>query len=362
MYYNEQMFSFSFTIGEGRPRLSGTKLTIQKGGGVLMLAALLPLLPLMDILKKHGEGRPITGWDIFGLTLFSLVGMGMAFGRSGVVIDRDAHTLTEWWGLTFFNFEEKVTDLSGVHEVLLQKETTQHKESSSTVYGIYLLVGQGKVAWAAPGSYLAARRQAKELARFLNVALEDKNTGNRREPDELDLSLGQILKKHGDQPKLTAQPESTHLRSQSDETGVTFEAPVRIGLEGVLGLVVPVLFVAYIWDKNAITGRLGPSGYQYLQVAVVLWVVAMVAWRLKTYFTHRVIWTLTPTHLNHRTAGSTGGKVSIPLSELNEIDVMENGKFLEARSDKQIASFTGRLREDEVYWMRDTLEHYIYKY
>ena len=343
--------------------MSGNKLSIRNGGGFLTWFGLLFFLPAIDIASKFlYAGRPITGADIFGGTLFTCIAIAMVFGRSGCTLDKDQRLITHWWGLTFWPMSVKTTELSQLSEVLLVEETRSNKDSSYTVRAVYLVSGNGKVEWKAPGSYLQARKIAEDLSRFTQRPMNDKVTGHRREPDELDLPLGERLRRQGEPIKLVSQPQDSAIVYRQESERVTFNAPQRWDWNNLGGLVGLLFLVGMFWDTQFIKTHLGEKGLNSLIAGIILASLVFVAWQVKSSLGGRIEVTLTPRSLKSEMVGKLSSKKEIELTKLEELDVVDDGAAWEARSDDRVIRFSGRLRADEIYWMRDTLEHFVHKF
>lgn len=339
--------------------MRNNKLATTSGGGFLIIFGSLFYFPLVDICIRYSSGELRSPWEFVGGLLFAAVATGLVFGRSGTELNLDKRVLNKWWGLTFWRISQQTTELDAVSEVRLVKEERGSGDSSYTAYVVYLASADSKVEWKAPGDYLVSRRESEQLSTHLQLPIQDDHTGHRRMPHELDLPLGKRLRAAGEAIKLTTQPMNSKIVQRSEDSTEIFEVPVRVPW---LNLVVWLGFLIWVGTLEM------PSGveklFEPLSLKLILSGIGVVTvlQYVRRYLRGRLLVIVSPEGLQQEEKGKLRSRTLIPLSELEELDVVDDGRAWEARSDNSIIRFESRLRADEVYWMRDTLEHYIYKF
>ncbi|MCI0341153.1 MAG: hypothetical protein L0216_08350 [Planctomycetales bacterium] len=231
---------------------TGRRLSYRNGGGCLILFGLPFLVPGLlvatsplwgEMTTESGEAAPVFFVVPFGL-LFTAVGAGFVFGRSGAILDKDEGTATSWWGL-LVPFRRTVRPLADFREVAVVREIRRSKNSTYTVF-VVRLAGAGKpLDLREPRDPVAARRLAEEAAGFLGLPVRD-TTGERplvREAARLDEPLRERLRRTGERAPRPAPPLETPVGHEIANDGATLEMPAP-GLRAAL--VLPLLIGAAI--------------------------------------------------------------------------------------------------------------------
>jgi hypothetical protein len=198
------------------------------GGGCLslfglpfLLAGLFVLQIPLGIIPVKYEGS--TTWMplfilIFG-GVFTAVGAGLVFGRSGIVIDRTRGRIVQWWGL-LVPMKSTVTMLEGIRHVEMN---FSEGDSDTADSWPVRLSGEGipkPIDVANPLSFAEARQLAEDLSRFLRKPLVDTSTGERvtRDPDRLDESWRERIRRTGE-ARAPMPPEPSGMRTRVERTG-----------------------------------------------------------------------------------------------------------------------------------------------
>ncbi len=155
---------------------------------------------------------------IFG-GVFTTVGAGLVFGRSGIIIDRTRGRIVQWWGL-LVPMKRKETMLDGISRVEMNFNSG---DSDSAASWPVCLSGEGiakPIAVVQPVSFAEARQMAEELSRFLHKPLVDSSTGERvtRDPDHLDESYRDRARRTGEAAAVMP-PEPPGMRTRVERTG-----------------------------------------------------------------------------------------------------------------------------------------------
>ena len=342
--------------------MRNNKLAATSGGGFMKLFGILFYFPIIDMGLRYSRGDLRSPWELlFGL-LFATVATGMVFGRSGREIDRERHTLTSWWGLSFWRFGQQTFELAEFDEVQVSKETRGGGDSQYTVYAVHLLGTGEKLEWDAPTDYLEARKQSEQLSEFLKIPLQDNHTGHRRDSDELNVPLGKRLRAQGEPPEIGPKPAESMIVHRSENNREVFELPVTVEwLDLVFWMAVSIWLVSAEVDESfapfASAARL-----DLVLPLLVLITAVVVLFRVRRFFRARWVVSVSPEGFNYEEKSKPGSRICIPLAELEELDLVDDGKAWEVRSDHHVFRSNSRLKRPEVAWMKNALEHYIYKF
>ncbi len=155
---------------------------------------------------------------IFG-GVFTTVGAGLVFGRSGIIIDRTRGRIVQWWGL-LVPMKRTETMLDGIGHVEMN---FSEGDSDTADSWPVRLSGEGipkSIDVAHPPSFAEARQVAEELSRFLRKPLADSSTGERvtRDPDRLDESYRDRARRTGEAAAVVP-PEPPGMRTRVERTG-----------------------------------------------------------------------------------------------------------------------------------------------
>lgn len=215
-------------------RDSGT-LEMRSGGGCLALFGLPFLLaglfvlqtPLGIIPVEYDRSNPWMPlfFILFG-GVFTAVGAGLVFGRSGIVIDRGMGRIVQWWGF-IAPMKRKEYMLDAIRQVEMN---FNRGDSDSAATWPIRLSGEGlpkPIDLTQPTDFFQARHFAEELSRFLRKPLVDSSTGERvtRDPDHLDESLKERIRRLGENPALMPEPPGMRSRVERTGGGYVFHIP-----------------------------------------------------------------------------------------------------------------------------------------
>jgi hypothetical protein len=217
-----------------------------------LLAGLFVMTASLGLVPIEADAAP---WYVvvpFG-AIFVMVGLGMATGRRGIIIDRRRHRVVKWYGLLVpMMRREQLIVLCDRLEV--SREVRTSDDSTQVVYPVRLEgnAQEKPVCIEEPLDYQQARATAESLARFLGLPVVDRSSGQEvvREPDRLDESLRERARRTGEeiadavvplQMRSTLQQESDTLQIRIPPTGVT--SLHRLHLIGVLIFIGVAAFV-----------------------------------------------------------------------------------------------------------------------
>ncbi len=215
------------------PQRDPDVLETRNGGGCLaifgipfLLAGLFVMqIPLGLIPVENADALPWYFLLPFG-AIFAVVGAGLVFGRSGIILDRRRKLIIRWRGL-MIPMKQEEQYLDHVKQVSIHKDTGDSDSGDS--YPVRLEGDNMKaVDIISPMNYPEARRAAEELAKFLSRPMADFSTGTKivRDPDKLDESLRERAKRlKEDTSHLPNPPWNMRTRIQETADGLILEIP-----------------------------------------------------------------------------------------------------------------------------------------
>ncbi len=225
-------------IDTGDPDILQTR----RGGGCLMIFGLPFLLTGLFVMgfsfweSPPGDGGPpLLVTVIFG-SIFTALGTGLMFGRSGMIINRRKRSIVRWSGL-LVPMKKTTYPLDYHDRITIRKELRSGEKQTYYAYPIVLKgshgVGGG-IVFDEPTDYPQARRTAEKITAFLKMPLVDTTSGREviREPDRLDESIRQRATRTKD--KVEALHPPSHMRARVKEESGTLIIeipPQRLTLE-----------------------------------------------------------------------------------------------------------------------------------
>lgn len=329
-------------------------------GGVLTMAA-----PFLD---GDAELAALAITIPFGL-IFACAGVAVSLGRSRLVFDRRRGVISSWWGILGMGPTTE-TPLAGRERVSMATETRGSGKSRHTVHPVRLEGGIHEPhEIEAPGSTAEARRLAEDVAKFLEVGIVDRTSGDEivREAGTLDESVRDRLARLGVKPEQAPRPPDARSRHTPMGSMQRFEIPATgFNCGHVLIVFVALLFafpggaamvaLASDPDAPAIVGVVVGGFFLLPSLAVILYAIAD---SRTTYFIEA-----TPMRLLVEQRGLVSTKnFEFPCHELEELEVtgrksndVMSGTSILARSDTQEVRFGSGLSADELSWIKSCLE------
>lgn len=228
-------------------------LEARSGGGFLMVFGLPFLLAGLFIMTTPLELFPVSGDDApwyvvvpFGL-VFAVVGAGLMFGRSGVIIDRRQNMVTKWYGI-LVPMKQTQESIGFYNQLTITREIRRGDKSSYTVYPVRLVgAGAEKINIGEPRDYQTARNYAELLAQFLKMTIVDSSSGEKvvREADMLDESIREKAQRTGEKVKMPGAPFDTKVKVRQESEEVMVDIPATgITRTAYFKLAVQLVFMA----------------------------------------------------------------------------------------------------------------------
>lgn len=266
--------------------------TITRGSRTRVLIGLGFLV--VGLLFAIARPGPTTISDIaIGCVLMFLGAIFICF-RVGVMLDRQRRTVTTWWGLLVpFNLTRH--PISQAHFVSISREERVNYAKYSPPYEVFPVrleragadsITHQELTVDEPRDYDKARHLAEDVAKFIQLGVRDRSSGNEiiREASALDESLQQRLRRAVRSIPLPAQPPQARaiFKYGGTRAPTTIEIPPvgRSGLwflqliaaAGVIAIVNELLASRDFYPSDlAMRMAAGmPTAFTFLLVLVVL--------------------------------------------------------------------------------------------
>lgn len=174
-----------------------------------------------------------------------ILGLILVGGRSGKIVDGRHRSLKTWSGW-LVSMRQKHQQLEGYSWVVLAKETSSGKKSSTTRFPVRLEGDRGPVIQIDMCTDpLEARRIAEAVAKVLRLPLTDSSSGETviREADHLDESLRQRFRRLGEEIEISPRPQMKHSKIQLTSSEVVAEIP---GMSSKARLIMNVVVIVFV--------------------------------------------------------------------------------------------------------------------
>ncbi|MHC4201125.1 MAG: hypothetical protein ACYSU0_14125 [Planctomycetota bacterium] len=386
---------------------------VKRGGGCLMLfglpffaagVAVMVLGVLGKMTSESGGPPPLVIIIPFGL-IFASVGAGLMFGRAGIVIDKRSGTVTKWWGL-LVPFKRTTFPVEKIRAVTITSEVRRSKNSTYTVYPVRLIGPAEPLNVEEPRDSDRARRRAEELAKFLDLGVEDSSSGKKvvREAGTLDESLRDRYRREGRPRERPGEPAGCRIVSGASGSEATFDIPPKgFAAVEVIGMVIGAIFAFVpLIIGGVLLGESGPKDIEkawpfliFVGLFMLVWMgipFAMIVTTIKKARARERL-SVSPRELRLDRKTFFGTKTTIiPADELEELDLGSPGSerfppmsagvgkltsgsagtrirmgnhplaslfglkgVVKARSDRVTLTFGAGLGPEELKWLRDVV-------
>jgi len=343
---------------------------------------------------KDDSGKPMPPIValLFG-GVFAMVGGGLVFGRSGVILDKRTKRAVKWWGL-MVPMKQTTVPLETVSQVAITKEIRRSDKSTYTVYPVRLSHGEGRFHVCEPRSYKNARSEAEDLAKFLEVELADMSEGEAkvRQANELDHSIRDQARNRGESIEVPAVPTGCRVKHDLSSGKLTLEvpapgiSPALLVVFGVAGLV-PLGFLGFMASKIFGDGGAPLFFKAFFAVFALVFMapIFLIPGRMFLMGKSRERVSVTPEELELAIVSPLWTKsVSIPADEIEELELagearaggyaaageappfvksvvhgLGGGATIVARSDKQSLNFGRGLTVPEAQWMHALIKRVL---
>ncbi len=321
-------------------------------------------------------------WAFFGggLMLLGVAGMLVSKGR---ILDGEARTLTDWWGLPRPVLRD-VLSLAKAGAVEITRESKVHKgrygpRQVEEIYEVRLRVShRSLLVDRFPDDPEGARWTAESVCRLLGSRFRDKTVGRPllKKSSELDESLGQRYLRTGKPVPGPRRPSNCRLRCLEGPEGLEIRIP-RANLANpwkpvltALGMALFLLLLSvFVWQESWVFSVPTALVVGGLMEARATWS----SWQAR-----RLTETLRLTRQALRVESTLYGSHEIPLGELEDLVLRDSREdkhhrevqverffpvgVLCARSDRVQACFGGALGMDELDYLQALLVERIVEF
>ncbi len=177
--------------------------------------------------------------------LVAMLGLIFVGGRSGKIFDPRRQSLISWSGF-LVPMRRKHQRLDGYSWVVLVKEVRKGKNSSTTLFSVRLEGDHAPVLQVDTCTdSLEARRLAEAVAKVMRLPLTDSTSGEAviREPDHLDESLRDRMRRLGERVEMSPQPPTMRSQIQVTSSEVVAELP---GMSNKARLIMNVVVIVFV--------------------------------------------------------------------------------------------------------------------
>jgi len=311
--------------------------------------------------------------------VFVGVGLVMALGRRGTLINRREGTITTWWGL-LFSWHRSRQPLAAYEEVRLSKELRRSSGGRGTARTVYCIRLSGEAAKGIKVGESArheeARSAAEAVAKRMAFPLVDSSSGKTvvRKPELLDESIRQQTKLKRKRYKLPDAPSEMKTSVTAEQDKIVLGIPPRTLKSEACGLlVISVVIGAVFWPfQVAMFSKPGMSeslGLGWLLLHVIPTAVGFPGLFLLGLWNalSRTEVTVTPVSLEARRRFLLSTHRTLPADEIEELVLKSKGreglevpvvgfrvgphKGIIAKSDRATISFGGHLSVPEQKYL-----------
>lgn len=318
-------------------------------------------------------------------SIFGLVGIGLMFGRSGMILNRHTKTITKWWGILVPMHRTGYSWID-FDQVIVNREVRRTQKSSYTVFPVRLRNTQldKKVNVEENTDYLTSRRTAETLAKFIKIPMAD-SSGDAlvvREYTELDETVRDRVRRTGKLTEVPELPKSSKLQQKVDGQDLVIQIPAS-GF-GCLSIFVMIFAIVITLVASGILlvlvmepGQSNDPLAVQLIVPCILLLPAIFLFLLSSHIaSSRVEIRVSPERLMVKKISKfTTNVQEIPTNQLEELTIAESnnpalqgnaallnifgeGTIL-ARSDYAVIVLGSGLNKAELKWLLAVIENTV---
>ena len=317
------------------------------------------------------------GWATTG-NVAILVGVTVLLGaifmcvRFGVILDRRRRTVTTWWGL-LVPLHKTEHPFSRSHHVTVSLEERGADPSYEVFPERLEGAGTGAITLQELRDYDKARRLAEEVAKFLDLGIRDRSSGEEVERDAgtLDQSIRQRAKRLGLTSRMPQQPPGARSSVSFGGNGstATIDIPplahwIWFVLLGLLPAGLGAFLIAFDPKLNKDLPDMGRLLFIFLVLlCLILPICLFIAPRHQ-----RLV--VSPDGLILTRRGIFGTNTTrLQADEIEEVEIAPymksplggyaEGRVLVIRSDRGSVELGAARSEKELQWLRDVLVHVL---
>jgi hypothetical protein len=258
-------------------------------------------------------------------------------------VDRRAGTIADWWGVVV-PWRTKEFPLAHAKEVAIRAETRRTKNSTYTVYVVYIEGMDLKVKLSEDREYEKARTASERASKFTELDIRDYSGQgpSHREAKYLDESLRERAQRTHAFPAPPPMPTNTKIEHRVENDEAVFDLP-ESGMGCAVGSLAGFAIAAAV------------AFFTFFPFAIILAIVLFVVFcgALKAAITRERVVASAARLRIERVTPLWIGATEIPAGELEELLSRHNG--IVARSDRRTLVFGSGLSPEDRTWLLGVL-------
>jgi hypothetical protein len=311
---------------------------------------------------------------------FSFVGLVMALGRSGIIIDKRRHEICVWRGILFPLYCRQRAPIHTFKFVVLTREEHGGGVDSETAHYTEYVVSLGNKdallrVDAFREDFPKARARCEQLAKFLQLPLYDKKEEGKttiRQVTELDETLAQRARRTQQRMDIPPKPEECVTEYSKENGHVVFLVPPSgFGFLEILLMVfagagfIPILAALFLFAfQPNVVGLPRPIYGAVMCLSVIpLWLMRFAF--VSATRSERLTVSHTEVHLEYLNRKKKARTIAaIPISEAEELELCKStqrqgDRVVALRTDRETIEFGGSLQTEEQDWLYAVLRRDI---
>jgi hypothetical protein len=151
---------------------------VKNGGGWFILLGfpfmVISFFIFASVLGVDPEKGKVPLMIVLMGTAFFLIGSVFVFGRSGIAVNVDSNSISQWWGL-LFPFSKTTVSLDKFDKILLSQERRSKNKTKVAIFFVKLSGKDGTddIEVRVTENYNLARKTGEDLSQLLDMEFKD---------------------------------------------------------------------------------------------------------------------------------------------------------------------------------------------